>query len=93
MPSKEILQIKNCFHITVIYHFHLQLVSKSVGQKVLGLKLVKLDCIIIYLDVDATKTARNELDGASVTRSLLLLMFVYLLIFQVNKFFLNKNFL
>ena len=79
MPSKEILQIKNCFHITVIYHFHFQLGSKSVSRKVLGLKLVKLDCIIIYLDVDAIKTARNELDRACVTGSLLLLicLFIY----------------
>ena len=30
----------------------------------LGLKLVKLVCIIIHLDVDTIKKARNEQDGA-----------------------------
>ena len=36
--------------------------SKSVSRKILELKLVKLDCIIIYLDADKIKKARNELD-------------------------------
>ena len=52
MLSKEIFQIRNCVHVTVISYFHLQLASKSVSRKILGLKLVKLDCIIIYLDLD-----------------------------------------
>ena len=63
MPSKEIFQIRNCIHITVISYFLLQLVPKSVSRKILGLKLVKLDGIIIYLDLDTIKKARNELDG------------------------------
>ena len=63
MPSKEILRIRNCIHITVIY-FPLQLLSKSVSRNILGLKLVKLDCTIIYLDFDTIKQARNELDEA-----------------------------
>ena len=33
MPSKEILRIRNCIHITVISYFHLQLVSRSVSRK------------------------------------------------------------
>ena len=64
MPSKEILRTRNCIHITAVSYFHLQLVSKSVSRKILGLKLVKLDCIIIYLDFNTIKKARNELDGA-----------------------------
>ena len=59
MPSKEILRIRNCIHITVTSYFHLQLVSK-----ILGLKQVKLDCIVLYLDLDTIKKARNELNGA-----------------------------
>ena len=47
MPSTEILRIRNCIHITVILYFHLELMSKSVSLKILVLKLVKLDCIII----------------------------------------------
>ena len=35
----------------------------SVGLKILGLKLAKLDYIIIWLDLDTTKKARKELDG------------------------------
>ena len=46
MPSTEVLRIRNCIHITVILYFHLELMSKSVSLKTLGLKLVKLDCII-----------------------------------------------
>ena len=64
MPSKEILQIRNCIHITVILYFHLQSVFKSVSLQILGLKFVTLDYIMIYLDLDTTKKARNELDGA-----------------------------
>ena len=64
MPSKEILRIRNCIHITLISYFHLQLVSKSVSWKILGLKLVKVGYIIIYLDLDTIKKARYELDGA-----------------------------
>ena len=64
MPSKEILRIRNCIHITVISYFHLQLMFKSVSLQILGLKLVKLDCISIYLDLDTIKKARDELDGA-----------------------------
>ena len=64
MPSKEILRITNCIHVTVKSHFHSQLVSKSVSRKMLGLKMIKLDCIIIYIDLDTIKKARNELDGA-----------------------------
>ena len=33
MPRTEILQIKNCIHVTVILHFHLELMSKSVCLK------------------------------------------------------------
>ena len=47
MPGKEILRIRNLYYITVILHFHLELMLKSVSVKVLGLKLVKLDCVII----------------------------------------------
>ena len=34
-----------CIHITVILYLNLGLMSKSVSLKILGLKLVKLDCI------------------------------------------------
>ena len=44
MPITEILRIRNCIHITVILYFHLELMSKSVSLKILG--LVKLYCII-----------------------------------------------
>ena len=46
MPCTEILWIRNCIHRTVILYFYLELIFKSVSLKVLGLKLVKLDCII-----------------------------------------------
>ena len=36
----------------------------SIGLKILGLKLAKLNYIIIWLDLDTTKKARKELDGA-----------------------------
>ena len=42
MPNTEILRIRNCIDITVILHFHLELMSKSVILKILGLKLVTL---------------------------------------------------
>ena len=58
MPSTKILQVINCIPITVILYFHLELMSKSLSLKVLGLKLLKLDCIIILLDLD---TNENEL--------------------------------
>ena len=64
MPRKEILRIRICIHITVISDFHLQLVSKSASRKMLRLKLVKLDFIIICLDLDTIKKARDELDRA-----------------------------
>ena len=38
--------------------------SKSVSLKILELKLVKLGCTIIYLDLDTIKNARNELNEA-----------------------------
>ena len=44
MLSKEIFRIRNCIHVTVKLYFHLELMSKSVSVKVLGLKLV---CIIV----------------------------------------------
>ena len=37
--------------------------SKSASLKILGLKLVKLGCIIIKLDIDTIKKVRNGLDG------------------------------
>ena len=64
MPSTKFLRVRNCFHITAIFYFHLELMPKPVSLKMLGLKLVKLDCIIIKLDLDTIKKARNELDGA-----------------------------
>ena len=59
MSSTEILQDGNYIYVTVF--FHLELMFKTVSLKVLGLKLVKLDCRIIYFDLD---TIKNELDGA-----------------------------
>ena len=47
MPRTEILRVRNSIHITVILYFHLELLSKFVSLKILGLKVVKLDCIII----------------------------------------------
>ena len=64
MPSKEILRIRICVHISVISYFQLQIVSKSVSQNILGLKVIKLDCIIIYLDLNRIGKAKKELDGA-----------------------------
>ena len=40
------------------------MVPNRATHHILGLKLVKLDCIIICLDLDTIKKARNELDGA-----------------------------
>ena len=31
MPSTEILRVRSCIYIAVILHFHLELMSKSVG--------------------------------------------------------------
>ena len=47
MPKKEILRVRNYSHIIVILHFHIELMPRSVSLKILGLKLVKLDCMII----------------------------------------------
>ena len=47
IPSTEILWVRNCIYITVTLYFHLELLSKSASLKILGLKLVKLYCIII----------------------------------------------
>ena len=58
MRSTKILRMINCIPITVILYFHLELMSKSLSLKVLGLKLLKLDCIIILRDLD---TNENEL--------------------------------
>ena len=57
MPCTEILRVRNCIHVTAT-------LSKSVSLKILGLKLVKRSCIIIYFDLDTIKKARNELDRA-----------------------------
>ena len=46
MPSTEILRVRNCINMTVILYYHLELMSRSVSLKMLGLKLVKRDCII-----------------------------------------------
>ena len=46
MPSIEILRVRNCIYVTVISYFYLELLSKYVSLKLLGLKLIKLDCII-----------------------------------------------
>ena len=64
MPSKEILRIRICIHISVISYFQLQIVSKSFSQNILGLKVIKLDCIIIYLDLNTIGKPKKELDGA-----------------------------
>ena len=63
MSSTEIQRVRNYIHITVILFFHLELMPKSVSLKLFGLKLVKLDCIIMKLDLDTIKKARNKLDG------------------------------
>ena len=62
MPGTKTLRIRNCIHTTIILHFHLELMSKSVSPKTLGLELIKLDCIIIKFDLVTIKKARNELD-------------------------------
>ena len=56
---KKFSELRICIHITVISDFHVQLVSKSASWKMLGLKLIKLDFIIIYLDLDTIKKARD----------------------------------
>ena len=58
MQSTKIWRMINCIPITLILYFHLELMSKSLSLKVLGLKLLKLDCIIILRDLD---TNENEL--------------------------------
>ena len=47
MPRTEIIRVRNSIHVAVIFYFHLELLSKSISLKTLGLKLVKLHCIII----------------------------------------------
>ena len=49
MASTEILRVRNCIHITIILYFHLKLMSKSVSLNILGLKPVKVNCMLIYL--------------------------------------------
>ena len=49
MAGTEILRVRNCIHITIILSFHLKLMSKSVSLNILGLKPVKVNCILIYL--------------------------------------------
>ena len=86
MPSKESLRIKNYIHVTVLSYFHLQLVSQYVNRKILTLKLVKLDCIILYLDLNTIKKARNKLDGACglpVVSSMF--SFKYVILMKVKK--------
>ena len=39
MSSIEILRVRNCGHIATVLYFHLELMSKSVSLKLLGLKL------------------------------------------------------
>ena len=51
MHSTEIRRVINCIHITVILYFHLELMSKTASLKMLGLKLVKLGCLIIQFDL------------------------------------------
>ena len=63
MPSTEILRIRNCIHRTNII-FSFRVMSRPVNLKIVGLKLVKLDRIIIKLDPNTIKKARNERDGA-----------------------------
>ena len=36
---------------------------KSVTRKILGSKLIKLNCIITKIDLDTTKKRERELDG------------------------------
>ena len=79
MPSTEIVRVRNCIHITVMLYFHLKSLFKSVSPKILGLKLVKLDCIIIQLDHDTIKKAKNELDGACGLPLILTLSYIMFL--------------
>ena len=46
MRCTEFLRVRNCIHLIVILHLHLELLSKSVSLKILRLKLVKSDCMI-----------------------------------------------
>ena len=55
MPTTEIRRVKSCIHIIVILCFHLEVMAKFDSQKIVRLKLVKLDCIIIELDLDTIK--------------------------------------
>ena len=47
IPSTEIPRVRNLIHLTVMLYFHLELMRKSVTLNILGLKMVKLDYIII----------------------------------------------
>ena len=76
MPSTKILQVRNYIHTTAILYFHLKLMSKSFSLKILGLKLVKLGCRIIYLGLDTNKKAKNKLDGACDLPLLFLRLFL-----------------
>ena len=84
MPRKEILRIRNRIHITVISYFYLQLVSKCVSQKILALKMVKLDCIIIYIELDTIQKARNELDGVCGLPLVISYFNIFQIILDVN---------
>ena len=53
MPSTETL--RNIIYITTILYFHLELMPKSFSLKSLGLKLIKLKCIILKRDLDKIK--------------------------------------
>ena len=88
MPSTEIVRVRNCIHITVMLYFHLKSLFKSVSPKILGLKLVKLDCIIIQLDHDTIKKDKKELDGACGLHLILTLSYImFLFIADMLKLF------
>ena len=57
MPSKEILRIKNCIHITAILYFHLDLMSKCVSLNILELKL---DCYLALIQLKRLKMSWME---------------------------------
>ena len=47
IPGTEILRVRAWIHTNAVSYFYLELMSKSVSLKTLGLKLVKLGCTII----------------------------------------------
>ena len=53
MPSTETL--RNIIYITTILYFRLELMPNSFSLKILGLKLIKLKCIILKRDLDTIK--------------------------------------